>query len=58
MNYQKKEKVIPIFYASDENYLMYLSISLYSLKENRNKNTIIISTFLIMVLVNMKNQIS
>lgn len=37
MNYQKKEKVIPIFYASDENYLMYLSISLYSLKENRNK---------------------
>ena len=37
MNYQKKEKVIPIFYASDENYLMYLSISLYSLNKSEIK---------------------
>ena len=35
--YQRNEKVIPIFYASDENYLPYLSISLDSVKTNRNK---------------------
>ena len=30
--------VIPIFYASDENYLPYLTVSVYSLKENASKN--------------------
>lgn len=32
-----KEKIIPIFYASDLNYLPYLSVSLLSLKSNANK---------------------
>lgn len=30
-------KIIPIFYAADENYLPYLSVSLDSLKDNANK---------------------
>ena len=29
--------IIPIFYASDENYLPYLAVSLASLKENASK---------------------
>lgn len=36
----KKDKIIPIFYASDVNYLPYLSVSIKSLKENANKNFI------------------
>ena len=35
---RKKERVIPIFYASDDNYLPYLAVSLQSLKENADKN--------------------
>ena len=34
---RKKERVIPIFYASDDNYLPYLAVSLQSLKENAGK---------------------
>ena len=33
----ENKKVIPIFYAADENYLPYLSVSLSSLIENANK---------------------
>lgn len=31
------KKIIPIFYASDENYLPYLTVSVSSLKENASK---------------------
>lgn len=33
-----KERVVPIFYASDDNYLPYLAVSLESLKKNADKN--------------------
>lgn len=33
----QNKPIIPIFYASDENYLPYLSVSLSSLKENASK---------------------
>ncbi|MBQ8229634.1 MAG: glycosyltransferase family 8 protein [Clostridia bacterium] len=33
----KEKKIIPIFYASDENYLPFLAVSLDSLKENASK---------------------
>ena len=32
------QNIIPIFFASDSNYLPFLSVSLISLKENANKN--------------------
>ncbi len=32
-----KKNIIPIFYASDVNYLPFLSVSIASLKDNRNK---------------------
>ena len=32
------KKIIPIFYASDENYLPFLAVSLDSLKENASKD--------------------
>ncbi len=35
---QNEKKIIPIFYAADENYLPYLTVSICSLKENANKN--------------------
>lgn len=36
-NMVQARKVIPIFYASDENYLPFLAVSLDSLKENASK---------------------
>lgn len=35
---KESKKVIPVFYATDENYLPYLTVSLSSLKENANKS--------------------
>lgn len=34
----KENEIIPVFYAADINYLPYLSVSLLSLKENRNQD--------------------
>lgn len=38
INRLEKQSIIPIFYASDSNYLPYLSVSLISLMKNANKN--------------------
>lgn len=35
---QNEKKIIPIFYAADENYLPYLTVSICSLKENADRN--------------------
>ena len=35
---QAEKKIIPIFYAADENYLPYLAVSICSLKENADRN--------------------
>ncbi|MBQ7913255.1 MAG: glycosyltransferase family 8 protein [Clostridia bacterium] len=35
---QTEKKIIPIFYAADENYLPYLAVSICSLKENADRN--------------------
>lgn len=35
---KNNNQVIPVFFASDANYLPYLSVSLHSLKDNCNKN--------------------
>ncbi|MBO5328445.1 MAG: glycosyltransferase family 8 protein [Clostridia bacterium] len=35
---KQSNKIIPIFFASDANYLPYLSVALNSLKDNANKN--------------------
>lgn len=35
---EKNKQIIPIFYACDLNYLPFLSVSLSSLKDNRNKD--------------------
>ena len=37
MKREERKKIIPIFYAADENYLPYLTVSLHSLLENANK---------------------
>ena len=35
---EQSKKVIPIFYASDKNYIPYLAVSLLSVKENRSND--------------------
>lgn len=35
---EKKRKTIPVFFASDDNYLPFLTVALYSMKQNASKN--------------------